>query len=56
MEFVQSPLAEGHSMKDLRIFKMFKTQIAIDFLFIRFVLIGGNLFLLLTDYINNPPY
>ena len=56
MLHVQSPLAEGHTIKDLRIYKMFVTQMKIDFLFIRFVLIAGNLFLLATDYIHREPF
>lgn len=56
MLYVQSPLAEGHTIKDLRIYKMFVTQMKIDFLFIRFVLIAGNLFLLATDYIKREPF
>ena len=54
MDYVQSPLADGLPIKDTRIYNMFKKQMKIDFIFIRFVLLGGNLYLLATDYINQP--
>ena len=55
-KFVQSPLADGHTKKDLRIFTMFKTQVKVDFIFIRLVLIAGNLFLLIHTYIFMKPF
>lgn len=60
-EFVQVPMdadqgVQGELEKDLRVEKLFKKQITIDFLFIRLILLAGNGFLLATDFINRPPF
>ena len=49
---VQSPFAEGEPIEDTRIKDMFKKQMKIDLIFVRFIIIAGNIFLLVTDYIH----
>jgi hypothetical protein len=41
---------------DNRILNLYKKQVAIDFIFIRLILIGGNSFLILTNFINQSPF
>ena len=50
--YVQSPFAHGDPVPDARIKAMFKKQMKIDFIFIRFVMLAGNFFLLITDLLN----
>lgn len=47
---MQSPLATGDPIPDLRIYAMFRKQVLVDFVFIRSVMIGGNIFLLAFDF------
>ena len=50
LDYVQSPIAKGNPIPDLRIYNMFKKQIMVDFLLVRTVLILGNFLLIALDY------
>ena len=49
---VPRPSKKELMVPDNRIFDLFKKQIVVDFIFIRLILIGGNTFLILTQFIN----
>jgi len=49
---VPRPSKKEQMVPDNRIFDLFKKQIVVDFIFIRLILIGGNTFLILTQFIN----
>ena len=41
---------------DNRIITLYKKQIWVDFIFIRFILIAGNVFLILGTFVNMTPF
>lgn len=50
LDYVQSPLATGEPTPDMRVYNLFKKQITIDFIFIRGIMIVGNIVLIAVDY------
>jgi hypothetical protein len=50
------PRKSFEMLPDNRILNLYKKQVAIDFIFIRLILIAGNCFLILTIFINQTPF
>lgn len=52
LKYVQSPIAQGTEIPDLRVFDLFRKQVKIDLIFIRMVMIIGNIILFAVSFSN----